>query len=189
MLRTPQNNAEIVQQITEQSRQSVEVVSLSEAKSFLNLDSDFTADDGLLNILIDSAVEELEKYSALAFMPVTYVVTYTGFGKVIDPPYKPFVSLGALQYIKDNNELLTVNPSHYDVINKKIFFKGYKYPFYNKLQMTYTAGYASGEIPKIAKLAVLQAVNEWYENRGDLEVELPSLARNTIKKLSIDVLL
>jgi len=143
-----------------------EPITVAEAKLFMRIDSDYTYDDTVIELLISANREFLEGELGLSLVPKTnlkYKFTKPCCGQCVNTyiPYGPVNSISAT-YISDGGayELVNAGPDEY-------------YPYYrltNSVNITYTAGDWRGNFPAGLKLALLMLVATNYENRENFVV-------------------
>lgn len=152
-----------------------EPVTLEEAKDYMRLEGfqdvddsspvEFDDDDDLIESIITSSREAVEKYCGLSLVSKTLTVLLTNKAGMIQLPYGPVVSVTQLTE-EDGTEIEAEN---YTVLGTH--HKYLKSPLYENMYITYTAGYDVDECPESLKQAILIEVLYRYENRGDIENE------------------
>lgn len=167
-------NVEVVEDL------ATEPVTVAEAKSFLVIDADYTADDTLIGGLITAARGLLEHYTNKSFGEKT-LKAFTDKGTLM-LPFGPVIEVTE---VVDQDDT-TIPEADYTV-------KGLPYPnmiltgggdlshFYQRnmdqcgvmtntgYYITYTAGYGSTgreALPEALKLAIKEQVREMYNTRG-----------------------
>lgn len=178
-----------------------EPVTLTEAKSFLKVEN--ATDDVLIQGLLDTAVEEGEKYTNRAFVTRTITGSFAGF-IVSNSEAWPFIQvrrapLGTINSVKVliNNVLTVVSTDDYQLKQSnggfpRILFTEFficddvPYP----LQVEFTTGYGPAvSVLKRIKTAIEQHVTFLYENRGDVvpegKIGMPLVTRAMYSKVRI----
>lgn len=158
-----------------------EPVSLAEVKAWSGIDSDYTSEDTILQLMIASAREKLEGYLNVFFGVKTIEVQFTG--PVFRLPYGPtgtilsFFNVGTDPYLDTTYHLhgmtfqtLVIGSSD----NSNYFYPqlgGYPVPWYNQEEhylntynIIYTTGYTS--LPRILKEALLIQIDYDLKTRG-----------------------
>ena len=152
-------------------------VSLSEAKSQLRVDT--TDEDTLIQDLIYVAQSQVEDYCNLDLTPATYDLNLTDFPtKYITLPKWPVSSITSVKYYDSAGVQQTWAGTNY-------YFNAYAKPaivFYTDsaslpslttsrfdiVTVRFVTGWTSPELmPKMLKQAVLIALTDLYETRGD----------------------
>jgi uncharacterized phiE125 gp8 family phage protein len=146
---------------------SSEPVSVDEAKAYMRIDADFTDDDTLIEDMIASARQELEKFTGLSF--ITKELNYYTEKLKFELPYGP---VSEISYVKDANGL-DVDYSQF----------GLDYPTLQVgtfgVNVLYSAGFI--QLPKALKLAILKQVATDYEYRENfIEGSVNELSNDAI---------
>lgn len=138
-----------------------EPVSLEEAKLYMKIDDDITEDDDLIDSLITSARQQLEKLTGLSFIPKTITVQLKNECGGIEIPYGPVSGTidPTLVTDRDGNEIGDFNiygiGGFYYLPDKTCF-----------VQLIYTAGYGYDfELPEDLKTAIKAKVFVMYDDR------------------------
>ena len=134
-----------------------EPVTLDEAKAYARVQVDDAAQNSLFELWIQSAREYIEASTGLSLVPKAIVATLSNPQGGIELPYGPVT--GTVTWEDVNGNVPTVTP------------RGNAFPMvplpFDTYIATYTAGYTSDTIPRDLKVAILNMVVSWYENRGD----------------------
>lgn len=158
------------------------LISLVDAKAWLRIDSDITADDTLVQALIDAAVDSCEKHTNRVFVARTIDGFFGGLSvsKYYEWPYlsirrSPLGTISAVYNFVDG-DYAVVDVGDYEIQESNAFTRvmfteipsvdtDVVYPF----KVTFTAGYGTAaDVPEDIVLAVKQMISFWYENRGDV---------------------
>ena len=137
---------------------SVEPVTLQEAKDYLRISND--AENSLIQELITSARQRLEKFTNLSFGVKTLKCRWDYVNGWVEIPYQPNAVISAC--VNDANVALTYETKGLE----------YKYLYCNKatgVTITYTAVFTT--LPKALKEAILKEVSTSYENRENYYIE------------------
>ena len=161
-----------------------EPVTLEEMKDFMRLEgfvdtdesttdylSEFDYDDVLINSLITAAREKAESFTGCSFANNTVTVVFSNGTGEFELPYGPIQDFTALYY-KDGS---TVGESAIELFGTK--FQYLELPEGEKLKAVYDAGFES--CPYEVRLAIMQMVYHWYENRN--EGGVPETALTTLR--------
>lgn len=187
-----------------------EPVSLVEAKAYLRIDADYYTDDLIIQSLIISARERLEKFTNLSFAPKTLEVNFNQGCLLI--PYGPVVEIISLYDTEDPPVLIDPDKYHVSGLDFKTLhanpINGAEF-FYNingsvdiwnitnlscAMNLTYNAGYGTDTgytaLPKSLNNAILVQVNEDYKNLGNPSIqELSSVAKKMAQPFSRNLVL
>lgn len=171
-----------------------EPVSRAEAKNHCRIDSDLTADDTLIDLMISAARRYAEKDCARSFitqqwrlvmdsfpgpslMGMPYGEVFTMPGHAIQLERGPVQSVDSIKYL-DSGTLITLATSAYvsDLTGPvprvtPVFgqiWPPISTPQIGNVQVNYTAGYgnAATNVPESVRLWMLVAVQTVYKNRG-----------------------
>ena len=155
-------------------------VTLAEAREFLRVPSTVTADDSLINLLIESATKFGENETNRVFIDREFIAKFSmiEISRFEAYPFiqirrSPLVSLDSVKTTIDGS-LVDVNSDNYDLKETSSFARvlftdslscdDIPYP----LQMEITVGYgAAASVPEDIKTAIKTHINFMYENRGD----------------------
>lgn len=192
--------------ITRVSVAAGDLVTLAEVKAFLRLDG--TAEDTMLQMFIDAAIDGAEQYTRRALREQTIDYAMDGFPRVdddaldrigagvhnlplshfggdgyFDLPLAPIKSVTSITtYARDNSA--TVFPSASYLLDgfRVSLNSGYSWPTGlrdNAAVITrYVAGYGPTDLPRAIKMAILQHVAAMYECR--MGCEAPQAARGAL---------
>ena len=131
---------------------SVEPVTLQEAKDYMRISSD--AENDLIEELITSARERVEKFTGLSLGQKTLKAYWLYFHTPAEIPYGPITLINSVVDDNDVELQYTARGLQYKVLEA-----------YSTVGLTieYEAGFAVA--PKGLKLAILKQVSTDYENR------------------------
>ncbi|MGF7161280.1 putative phiE125 gp8 family phage protein [Rhodoligotrophos appendicifer] len=167
-------------------------VTLAEVRSQLRLDE--YDEDPLLSILLDAAIERLDGWNGILGRALSQQIwrqDFDSFSECLRLPLGPVISVGSVVYRNAEGQLSTVGTSSYALLNDeagaRVFMKsGFTAPTSLAetvpISITYTAGYPVvndfSTVPAPLKMAILQLVGHWYQNReasvvGTSAMELP----------------
>lgn len=135
-----------------------EPVTLQEAKDYLRISND--AENSLIQELITSARQRLEKFTNLSFGVKTLKCRWDYVNGWVEIPYQPNAVISAC--VNDANVALTYETKGLE----------YKYLYCNNatgVTITYTSGFTT--LPKALKEAILKEVSTSYENRENYYIE------------------
>jgi uncharacterized phiE125 gp8 family phage protein len=154
-----------------------EVVTLTEAKAFLNISH--SDDDTLISSLIKAARLWAENYIERSLFTQTWVLTMDKFppnGKVIDLLKGPVASVTTLKYYDVDNSLQTWGSSNYVLDLNSIIARiedvdGWPstYDRINAVEVTYVAGETDATaIPNDIENAIKMKIADMYEVRQNV---------------------
>lgn len=161
--------------LTVKTAPSVEPVTTAEAKSHSRVDT--TADDTLIASYIKAARQWCEKFTGRSFITTTFEYRIPDFEAEIILPRPPLLAISSIAYIDANGSPQTLASSVYQTNIYSVYGSvkeayGQTWPTtrsddYNAVTITYTAGYGSAttNVPEDIRIAILQLVGHWYENR------------------------
>ncbi len=144
---------------------SSEPVSVSEAKSYLNID--YNTWDALIGTLISSARTKLERYTGCSFATKTLVSTFQVTASNLDIPYGPIQSITSVKSIaEDGTKTALVDGTDYSITGNNFktirFFNGTN----GGIEIEYVAGYTT--LPADLKVAILKQVAMDFEYRENV---------------------
>jgi uncharacterized phiE125 gp8 family phage protein len=142
------------------------VISLTDAKNFMNVSLSDTSQDTLIQMMIDSAVEQCERYSNKILRSTKFKATYQGNLAVysIHLTKNPITEISLVKTDDaEDIDYKLIQASSYPVLS-------FEYD-YKKIECTFTAGYIT--IPASLKMAILQHTLFLFENRGDCSKPIP----------------
>jgi uncharacterized phiE125 gp8 family phage protein len=153
---------------------AAEPVSLAETKAHLKLT--IADDDAYISTLITAARRAIEARYGLALMPQSWALFADAWplDGIFSIPLWPILSVDALTSFADDDTPSVIDPAHYflDAPSRpsrlalrrgRVFAPpGRKI---NGLKLAFTAGFTA--VPAEIKQALMAAVADWYQNRGD----------------------
>ena len=128
----------------------IDVVTLTEAKSYLRVDDGFTADDSLITLLIDAAGDKIEKYTnhLLYSREKTYLF-YDGCVRVYDYPINSQVSTDEVES---------------EVLSLYTLYQGDD-------EITLNVGYGlPSSVPAMLKVKMLEVIDAMYNGNENASV-------------------
>lgn len=164
-----------------------EPITTAEAKAHLNLDSDFTADDTLIDAMITASREYAEAYCRRKFVTTTIIEYFDGFPSGALELSYTVQSLTSVKYKDSDNTEQTWTASDYITDDKAIPAslnvapnKSYPstYDATNVVYVEYVTGYgAASAVPNAIKQGLLLMLSDMYDNRMDRVRELPTTSQ------------
>jgi len=153
------------------------VISLSEAKAFLRIDSDYDDDNTYITSLINVATQVVEEFTRRRLMTQTYNLFYDEFPPYIDLQVGDVASVTHIKYYDADNTLQTLATDQYDVDTKvrpgRIyesedgdFPNTYERP--NAVEVEFIVGGTASDVPEPIKMAMYLIIGRYYENRQDV---------------------
>lgn len=134
-----------------------EPVTLDEAKAYARVEVNNTAQDALFGLWIQSAREYIEASTGLSLVPKSIVATLSNPQGGIELPYGPVTGTVTWTDVYGNIPTVTTRGNAFPLV---------PLPF-DLYIATYTVGYTDATIPRDLKVAMLNMIVSWYENRGD----------------------
>lgn len=150
-------------------------VSIVEAKAYLREDS--SDQDVVLQSLIASATEFVQSFCQRRYITQTMewvLPQFTGCIRLPLAPVDPSDGIVFIKYTDEQGDVRTVDPSVYTVIGDgpsvSIFpsignIWPIAWPSSEPVLIRFTAGTDVAHVPPNVKLAVLQLISHWYDNR------------------------
>ena len=188
-----------------------EPVSLADAKAWCRIDSDDTAQDGMVNLLIAAARARCEDLMGRALVTRKLELRLDDFprssdraGRVIEIPMPPLISIDYVQYLDANGALQTMDASPSTWLEDTGGQPGRIEPLaqlcwpdtqctVGSVRIGFTCGYApaagsptdyGSNVPPVAKQWLQARISTWYDNRGHLDMErLAELPRDFVDGL------
>lgn len=178
-----------------------EPLTLEETK--LHLRVEHSADDTLINTLIQAAREVAEDLTWRAVVTQTITLVLDGFPSdgIIELPRPPLIQVDSVQYVDTNGETQTLTAdSDYQVdaySEPARIVPAYNQtwpstrPIANAVTVVYQAGYgAAADVPRKIRQAMLLIVGEWYTHREEyagkpVREAVPLRARDLLRSLWI----
>lgn len=153
------------------------VISLSEAKAFLRIDSDYDDDNTYITSLINVATQVVEEFTRRRLMTQTYNIFYDEFPPYIDLQVGDVASVTHIKYYDADNTLQTLAASNYDVDTKvrpgRIyesengdFPNTYERP--NAVEVEFIVGATASDVPAPIIQSIYIIVGRYFENRQDV---------------------
>lgn len=166
-----------------------EPITLQEAQIHCRIDSDNTAEDGLLLSYIAAARRLAEAETNRALVSQAWRLDLEAFPAAeMDLPMPPLQSVQSITYLDVDGVRQTLAPADYVAFTTGLV--GLVMPAYGKswpdcrrfrgsVQVDFTAGYGGpGDVPEAIKIWMLRHIAYWYQNResamvGKLVTALP----------------
>ncbi len=153
------------------------LISLSQAKTFLRIDSDYDDDDAYITSLINVATGVVEEFTRRRLITQTYIIYYDEFPPYIDLQVGDVASVTHVKYYDTDNNQQTLHPTNYDIDTKirpgRIyesetgnFPDTYERP--NAVEVKFVVGGASSDVPAPIVQAIYIIIGRYYENRQDV---------------------
>lgn len=155
-------------------------VSLSEAKTHLRIDSDFSADDTYITTLIKVATNMVEEFTRIKVMEQTLTISYDNFYDLMTLQVAGVTSIESIKYQDNTNTQQTLSADNYVLDDKSkpslVYLADNKtYPDTfdtpNAVVIEFKAGKDDAtNVVDAIKHAILIIVGRYYENRQDVIV-------------------
>jgi uncharacterized phiE125 gp8 family phage protein len=171
-------------------------VSLAELKTYLKVTWDY--EDDLLNMLNQSATNDIEGYSNRILVTRTFLGEYDAieFSKFevegfVEIRRSPLGSITSIEVIQGGSGVAVTGTVEKDNFSYARVLFDDPLPSYDDdvarpLQIVFTAGYgAATDVPGEDKLAIMKLVNFHYRNRGDCaaQCEGPGTIFKSVKRI------
>lgn len=159
---------------------AVEPLTRAEVANYLRVDSDITEDNDLLDMLIVAARRYAEDYTGKALITQTWTLYQDAFPTArgwMRLPKGPHQSVTSIKYYDENGNLQTWSSSNYavdtrtDAAVRITLAESKTWPDThvqaNSVEVLFVAGYgdAGSDVPHGIRVAMLQMIAHWYENR------------------------
>jgi len=162
--------------LTQSSGPAEEPITLAEAKLHMRVQTDYTAEDDLIEMYIAAARVVCENITHRQFVTATWAMTMDAFPEVIYLPRPSGISVTSLAYVDTDGSAQTLTDgtefsTDFTTLVSTIV------PFYDTtwpstrvqkkaVTVTYTAGYgAAAAVPKHVKAAIQMVTADQYEHR------------------------
>lgn len=157
---------------------SIEPVTTSELKSYLNID--YTSWDVLLGNLISSSRIRLERYTGCSFGSKVLVATFMQTANEIEIPYGPVQSIEYVKAINDDGTKTTLTLGTDYIVIGNLFKTIRFYETGKPIEIQYTAGYTS--LPVDLKVCILkQAALDFEYREGTSDAKMQELSNSAMK--------
>lgn len=165
--------------LVESTAPAADVVTLAEAKRQLVVEASETDDDALIGFLVEAVTKEIQVQAGRQFVDATFKMYLDNFpyGDLIRLPRSPVDSVTSITYVDADGDTQTFSTDDYDVdtFGKRGSIRladGSVWPTtkftLNAVTIEFIAGYgAAADVPTHHKQAILLAVTDLFENRGD----------------------
>ncbi len=135
-----------------------EPISLDTAKAYCRVEAVNTSQDQLFAYWITAARQAIEHATGLSLVPKSVVAYLQNPQGNIELPFGPVTSTPV--YLDSSSNVVTFSQIY-----------GSQFPTivdtFDYVQASYNAGYTNDNIPDELRIAILNQVVSWYENRGD----------------------
>jgi len=149
-------------------------VDVDECKAHMRLPSNLTSQDGMIQVLIETATGWAEDYSGRQFMNATWEATWNHFPAFLNLPQPPFSSLTTFTYVDTTGTTTSVSSSIYQIVsdkNRAHIQEAYDQswpsarPQSEAIKVTWVAGYGAvgRAVPAKFRQAILILVSTLYE--------------------------
>jgi len=165
---------------------TIKPITLDEIKSNLNLYTDFTDDDELLDGLIAVAVDYVENFTRRALLTQVITLTCDGFPDYFELERPALQSVTSIQYIDSDGNTQTLDSSKYSVDTSStpgrvVEAYGETWPstqsIINSVTVVYVSGYTSAaNVPNQIKQAIKVLVSDFYKDRESYVVGVSSVS-------------
>lgn len=152
------------------------LVTLTNCKEHVRKGSD-TSEDTILGVYRSAAIQWVENYTGHLLTAREVVDAYAEWGEALTLRHQPIAASPApvVEYTDEDGDTV----EYTDAVIRDQRYPWYVVPPYGgefptlgdngAITVTYTAGYASGEVPDALNHAVLLLVGHWYSNRSAVD--------------------
>lgn len=178
---------------------SVSVVSLSEAKSHLNVDH--SDDDVYIEMIVKSATDYAQKFTGRAFLTQTWDLVIDAFPEDgIFIPFPPLSQVLGVFYLNSDGDEVQLDTGMYevDVYSEPGWIvpvsSGWPTPLdsINAVRVRFVAGWSTvNDIPSSIRAAVLLLTGTLYETRetvviGQVPIKMPWSAEQLLRQYRVE---
>lgn len=164
-----------------------EIISTAVAKLQLRLEASYTAEDTLIGIYIQAAIDAAENYINGSIQAKTLVLKLDAMPEKVVFAQHPVRSITSITYydVDNNSQTLSTSDYHLETLNEKentvVFDETYNtYDRPDAVTITASIGYANeAAVPKAIKQALLLMISDMYERRED-RAEVNSTAAHAL---------
>lgn len=174
----------IAEYVTRSVEPAVEPITVDELKEHLRIESDFTADDTYLGIIISAARWSVEDFTGRTLIDTTFVFNYRAWSNRLYLQRGGVSSISSVKYRDSDGTLQTVATADYELsplgdgeaecvmlssFNEPTL---YDEPVNNRIQVTAVAGYgeAGTDVPKPLVQGVYYMAAHLYDMRAPVIV-------------------
>lgn len=152
--------------LTLQTAPASEPVTLSEAKSYLRLDS--SAEDSLVNLLITAARKSAEEYLRRSLITQSWKLAYDDFiAGDIALPRAPVQSITSVALVDINGGSTAVSPATYSLNAAKTQMVLDGILSAHRIDIVYVAGYGvASDVPAPLRQGILAHLAEMFDRRS-----------------------
>jgi len=162
-----------------------ELISLEMVKKHLRIEPDYEADDELIQMYIDSAIEQVENFTERPLALQTTVYTDSKFNDFVFERKALNDAIEKIEYwAVDEGESSILPGTSFSVAKQgsetfRVSFK--EKPEAVKVQISIKQGYDAGSLPKVIKQAVFLLVTEAYDRRDNNAAVINTKAKSLIQ--------
>jgi len=154
------------------------LLTLASVKEYLKITITDSTQDTLIQSVINSAEDMVERYLGTSFSVKTYTELKGGGFQYFQMNKGPVVSVTSIfnadrEYTYESDEFIIVDSKIYRAYKNVV--TAHRWPS-DSFQITYTAGYTSASVPLGIHQAILLIVARFWDNRGGLQVQSSGLA-------------
>jgi uncharacterized phiE125 gp8 family phage protein len=157
------------------TKPSIEPITLAQAKAHLNIDSDFTDDDAIIDLVIQTAREAVENKTGRKLITTTMGHQRDCFSAVMGLPHT-VQSVTEITYVDTDGATQTLANTEYELdVNRApgrvMLAYGKTYPStrnkVNAVTIKYVTGFGDNaqDVPSALQHAMLLLIGHYYENR------------------------
>lgn len=165
---------------------TIELVSLSVVKKHLRIEPDYTDDDELIEIYLNSAIEQIENFTERPLAEQNTIYTTNAF---VDFVYERKAMNDAIEkvlyWVKDEDEAIELPSESYSQTKQGI--ETFRVSFKNvpenvvKVQVFIKQGYTAQNLPKVFKQSIFLLVTEAYDRRDNNAAVINTKAKSLIQ--------
>lgn len=195
---TPNIQIARVEEYTVLTPPSVEPITLEEAKSWLRIPDVITSEDAIILLLIAAVRTYFETYTNRILINTQFRHYGNCFTQVLEFSRGKRQTLDSFQYLKDG-VFIDIPSDTYQILDEDFYWriifsipanvpkdKDDDVDAYQGIRTDFVAGFGADPsfVPSDIKIALLNHVAAWYENRGDCDSAVCGDCSSSLPKVS-----
>jgi len=165
------------------------LISKTEAKAQLKLETDYVLEDDLIEMYINAAIVDCENYTNTSINEAKFKIKTTKFENNFKLNVSPVQTIDSIKYKDPAGEVQTLAADKYelrpyDKYQSEIYFTDFdNIPTITEgtVEIEITTGYKAATLPMAIKQAAMLTIGNFYENRQDSVEALPKASTNLLR--------